>query len=334
MNRLILSTTLALAATPFAVMAEDAPENPNRFSFGPTLGLNFKANFQNSASYFNSVAPASGAGGFANHTYNDGYVLVDSSGNAGGLTINWGYQNASQVVGGTVQFHSAQNQGPSSVNSNPQYGAELVYQRVFDSFPLPCGNWGLETGFGYTKIDLRGNLQGSTADTTDSYALNGAAPGAGYNGGFSGPGNLLGSTPTSLGGNSAAFSGFEKLSGEMYAFRLGPFAEWNFTPELSLAASVGMTVAPTKIDYDYQETATLSGSGATFSASGHSSKTKFLFGPYVGATLRYDFTKQWGVYVGARFQNLTDLQQTTGTRKASFDPGSTFFGTVGASYHF
>jgi hypothetical protein len=328
MNRIILSTTLALAATPFAVRGQDLPENLNRFSFGPTFGMNFKADFRNNASYLNTVNPGPAAGG-ANHTYDDGYVLVDSSGNAGGLTWNWGYQNASQVVGNTMQFHAIQTENPSSVTGNPQYGGELIYQRVIGSLPFMSGDWGLETGFGFTEIDLRENLNGTAI--FDSFPLNGVVPpGAGYNGTYSGPGALLGDTPTRA---TAALTGYQKLSGQMFSLRLGPFAEWNFTRKFSLAASVGLTLAPTTVDYDFSETATLAG-GGTYAASGHSSETKLLYGPYVGGMLRYAFNKSWGVYVGARYQNLTDLSQSIGDRTARLDPGNTVYGTVGASWSF
>ncbi|MEI9960887.1 MAG: hypothetical protein WDM76_07055 [Limisphaerales bacterium] len=60
---------------------------------------------------------------------------------------------------------------------------------------------------------------------------------------------------------------------------------------------------------DFSETATTVG-GGTYAANGHSSKSKLLYGPYVGAMLRYDFTKCWGVFVGAQFQSLTDLKQS------------------------
>jgi hypothetical protein len=68
--------------------------------------------------------------------------------------------------------------------------------------------------------------------------------------------------------------------------------------------------------------------------SGHSSKTELLYGPYVGAMLRYDFDKCWGVYVGARFQNLTDLSQSIGSRTARLDAGATVNLTAGASWRF
>jgi hypothetical protein len=330
MNRIILSTTLALAAaTPFAMRGADSPDNPNRLFLGPRFGLNFKADFRN-----NAVNPGPAAGD-ANHTYNDGYVLVDSSGDAGGLTWNWGYQNASQYnsVNDTMRF--LQSSGPSSVTGNPQYGAELVYQRVVGSLPSSSGCWGLEAAFGFTDLDLRENL--SRTATVDSYSFppnNGVGvlpPSAGYNGTFSGPGALLGDTPTRT---TANLTGYQKLSGQLFGIRLGPFAEWNFTSKLSLDASVGLTLAPALVDYDFSETATLPGGGGTFAESGHSSKAKLLYGPYVGGMLRYAFNKNWGVYAGAQFQNLTDMEQSVGGRTARLDPSVTVYGTVGASWSF
>ena len=335
MKRIIFSTTLALAATPLAMHGADSTDNPNRFFFGPRFGLNFKADFHSDASFFNGVNPGLATGG-ADHTYNDGYVLVDSSGNAGGLTRYWGYQNSSQVVGNTVamQFHAIDSSSPSSATDNPQYGAELVYQRVIGHLPfLSSGCWGLETGFGYTDLDLRDNRSGTVPVTTDTFPLNGVLPpGAGYNGTFSGPGALLGDTPTRT-TESAALTSNQKLSGQMFSIRLGPFAEWNFTHKLSLDASVGLTLAPTMVDYDFSETGSLAG-GGTFEASGHSSKTELLYGPYVSGMLRYDFTKSWGIYVGAQFQSLTDLEQSIGDRTARLDPGATVYVTVGASWRF
>jgi hypothetical protein len=332
MNRIILSTTLALVATPFSMHGEDSLDNPNRFFLGPRFGMNFKADFHNNASYFNAVNPGPATPG-ADHTYNDGYVLVDSSGNAGGLTWNWGYKNSSQVAGDTMQFHAIQSSSSSSATDDPQYGAELIYQRVIGRLPfLSSGRWGLEAGFGFTELDLRDNRSGTMSVTTDTYQLNGVLPpSAGYNGTFVGPGALLGDTPTRT-TEFAALTSHQKLSGQMFSLRLGPFAEWTFTPKLSLAASVGLTLAPTMVDYDFSETVALA--SGTFAESGHSSKTKLLYGPYVGGMLRYNFNKNWGVYVGAQFQNLTDLEQSVGGHTARLDPGATVYGTVGASWSF
>jgi hypothetical protein len=344
MNRIILSTTLALAATPFTMRGQDLPDNPNRWSLGPRFGMNFKADFhlRAIASPANPAANPRIAAGGVDHNYQDGYVLVDSSGNAGGLTWNWGYQNGSQVVGDTMQFHSSQSQSSSlpanhGVTGDPQSGLELVYQRVVGNLPfMSSGRWGLEAGFGYTDIDLHDNRSGTglTTVTTDAFQLNGVLPpGAGYNGTFQGPGTLLGDTPTrTTASYTTAQTSQQRLSGQLYTIRIGPFAEWNFTSKLSLAASVGLTLAPACVDYDFSETT--SSSGGTSVTSGHSSKTDLLYGPYVGGTLRYDFTKHWGVYVGVQFQSLTDLQQSIGTHTARLDPGATVYGTIGAMWSF
>jgi hypothetical protein len=345
MNRIILSSTLALAAaTPFAMRGADVPETDklNRFSLGARFGMNFKADFHNNNRAPLAPSRIGPATGGADHEYQDGYVRLDSSENLGGRTWNWGYQNAGQVVGDTMQFHSTQTRNSAlSANNNdvtgdPQPGLELVYQRVLGSF-ASSGRWGLEAGFGYMDIDLHDNRSGTglTTVTTDAYQLNGVVPpGPGYNGTFEGPGALLGDTPTRTRASSAtSLRSKHELSGELYTLRLGPFVEWNFTPRFSLAVSVGLTLAPASVDYKFTETATPAG-GGTSRATGHSSKSELLYGPYVSGLLRYDFNKSWGIFAGAQFQSLTDLEQSVGGRTARFDPGATVYGTFGASWNF
>ena len=334
MNRILFCTTLTVAAaSPLVLRAQDLPADPNRFSFGPTFGLNYKAEFNNRTAFYNNVNPGAATGG-ANHNYNDGYVLVDSSGNAGGLTGNFGYRNPSQVVGDTLQFHAIHTQNSSSTTGDPQFGAELIYQRVLGAVHFLHGNWGLETGLGVTEIDLRENLSGTVPVLTDTYQLNGIIPpGAGYNGTFNGPGALIGDAPTRT-TTAAALSGYHKLSGQLINLRFGPFVEWNLTCRLSLAVSAGLSLAPTMLDYDFSETVTLPGGGGTYAARGHSSKNELLYGPYAGATLRYDFNRHWGVYIGVRFQNLTDMDQSVGSRTARFDAGLSVNATAGLSWKF
>ncbi|MEO6036463.1 MAG: hypothetical protein ABIQ35_14520 [Verrucomicrobiota bacterium] len=342
MNRIFLSTTLTLAAvSPLSLRAADSLENPNRFSFGPRFGMNFKAAFHNrpAANPGNSASDPGAATGGVDHTYDDGYVLIDSSGNAGGVTWNWGYQNASQVAGDTMQFHARQANASGASNQkgtdDPQYGGEFTYQRVLGLLPLPSARWGLEAAFGFTDLDLRSQQRGagSSTLTTDTFSLNGVLPpGAGYNGTFAGPGALLGDVPTRS-VRAGTLTTRQKLSGQVYGLRFGPFAEWNFTPEFSLSASVGLSLVPASIDYDFSESASITG-GAISSTRGHSSKTELLYGPYVSAMLRYDFSEHWGVFIGAQFQSLNDLKQSSGTHSARLDQGATVFATVGASWRF
>src|SRR5215210_6789659 len=193
MNRILISTslTLAAAAAPAALYGADIPENPNRLSLGPRFGLNFKGVFENRAPAVNPGPATAGA----NHTYNDGYVRVDASGNAAGTMWNWGYDNASQVVGDNMQFHAIQSSGSSrsdrEVTDDPQYGLELTYQRIMGALSFaPSARWGFEAAFGYTDLDIRDNRSatGPVTVTTDSYPLNGVLPPLqGYRGTFNGP---------------------------------------------------------------------------------------------------------------------------------------------------
>jgi hypothetical protein len=326
--------TLA-AATPFTLPGADIPKNPNRLSLGLRFGLNYKADFQNKARFFNSVNPGPATGG-VNHRYDDGYVLVDGSsgGNLGGLTTYWGYQNASQVVGSSMEFHALQASGSSSTTDDPQYGLELNYQRVLGTLPAVSSSlWGLEVGFGYTDLDFCSRERGRAPVITDAFPLGLVLPpSAGYNGTFTGPGALLGDTPVRTLG-SAAVTANQELSGQLFSFRLGPFAEWQLAPKFSLTASAGLTLAPTSLDYDFSDTGTLA-SGVSIAARGHTSKTELLYGPYVGATLRYDYSDHWGVYVGAQYQSLNDLDLSIGSRTARFDPGSTVNLTTGIMWRF
>ena len=343
MNRIVLSTTFALAAaTSFVTRGAEFTENPNRISLGARFGMNFKAGFRNDGPFAPSVNPGPVVGA-ANHTYNDGYVLVDSSGNAGGLTWNWGYQNASQVVGDTMQFNTIQSSSPSGssgheVTSDPQYGAEVTYQRVIGSLPcLGAAHWGLEAAFGYTDLDLRDNRGGTgpVPVTTDTFQLNGVLPpGPGYAGTFLGPGPLLGDLPgRTTTSRTASLTSRRRLSGQIFGIRLGPFAEWNLSRQWSFAASVGLTLAPASVDYDYTESATVAGIG-TLAGSGHSSKSALLYGPYASAVFRFDFNQSWGVFVGAQFQHLTDLEQSVGGHSAKLDQGATIYGVVGVACKF
>ena len=339
MKKIILSTLGLATLSPLALHAADPSDTDgdslNRFSLGARFGLNLKADFRDNAPVLplSSLPPGQ---------YQDGYVLRDSSGNAGGLTWNWGYQNASQVVGNTMQFHDAPSYSATlpgndkGVTDDPQAGVELVYQRILGHLPfVSAGRWGLEAGFAYTDFDLRDNGDGTllTTMTTDSYQLNGVVPpAAGYHGTYNGPGALLGDIPTSSSTSLASsLSSQQKLSGQLYNIRLGPFAEWNFTHKISIAVSVGLALAPAVLDYTFPET---DSSAGVLSTGGQASKTGLLYGPFVGATLRYDFSKHWGVYVGAQFESLTDLDVTSGSHSARLDPGAMVYGTAGVTYRF
>ena len=336
MNRIVLSTTCVLgAAAPLTAQEAETLENPNRFNLGPRIGFNFKANFRNH-SQSNPGAPIGGI----DHTYGDGYVKVDRSGNRGGRTWNWGYDEASQVTGGAIEFHSNQRSTlPFEVDGGedePQYGAELNYQRVFGTFLLG-GRWGFEGGVSYTDLDLSDSrtASGTMTHVTDTYPLNGVVPpGAPYRGTFNGPGPTLGHNPTRTTlTEGATTTSHQELTGYAVGIRVGPFFEWNITEQFGVALSAGLAFAGTSVDYDFSEITRLQ-SGGTITPSGDSHKNDLLYGNYVRAVLRYDFSEHWGVYAGGDFQQLNELEQTAAGRTASLEQDATFFGVAGVSWRF
>ncbi|MFU8849121.1 MAG: hypothetical protein ACNA77_10465 [Opitutales bacterium] len=341
MKRILLTSTLILSAAATALPGATLPENLNRISFGPRVGFNIKAEFSNNPTAFTPgalTAPGDAIGGI-NHEYDDGYVRVDSSGNAGGTTWNWGYVDNTQVVGDTMEFHASQANaahGPSNstAEDDPQYGVELIYQRLVA--PLGhSGLWGWEAAFSFTDLDIDHSSRGTGANTviTDSYALNGVVPPmAPHNGTFAGPGALLGDTPTRT-ITSDTMTSRESLTGEIFAFRFGPFAEWDVGERLSVSLGAGLTLAPTMLDYKFSET-TENALGGTTNNSGSSSKTRLLYGGYINTMLRYDIDGSWGFFAGAQFQNMSSMKLSSGTREARLDQSATLYGTAGLSFQF
>ncbi len=58
---------------------------------------------------FGQCSPGPPSGGGINRCYADGFVYVDSSGNAGGYTWFWSYRSFSQIQDGFLVFHSLSN---------------------------------------------------------------------------------------------------------------------------------------------------------------------------------------------------------------------------------
>ena len=335
MKRILLYTTCLVGVLRSFGQEAEVIENPNRFNLGGRVGFNFKASFRNHS----QSNPGSTVGGI-NHGYDDGYVNVDRTGNSGGRTWNWGYQDAAQVSGGAIEFHSDQRSTvPLELEAGedePQLGLELGYQRIFGTFFF-SGRWGFEGAVSYTDIDLSEERTdgGFVTHVTDSYGLNGVVPPtAPYNGTFNGPGPLLRDRPTrTTQAEGATTTSRQELSGYAVGFRVGPFFEWDLAKRLVLTLSAGLAFAGTGVDYDFAETTTLQGGQQTI-ARGNSHKNDLLYGNYVMAAFRYEFTRHWGLYAGGQFQHLNDLEQTVAGRTARLEQGATYFGVAGVSFRF
>src|SRR5436190_1497673 len=120
---LLMGGTALIAGS--ANAADDWTRN---FRIGMTLGLNIHADFKMGGQF--NLASGNTAG--PDYQFDDGYVKVDSTGNAGGFTSFWGYQNASQhATPDTLLFHSVDSFSTASSGVNrddsPYIGFDMAY---------------------------------------------------------------------------------------------------------------------------------------------------------------------------------------------------------------
>src|SRR6266853_6557249 len=95
-NSLYFGAVLIVLAIAAAKAEEVAT---NRFTVSARLGLNISAKFKGLSLALPPAAPRPTPDGAA-YNYDDGYVLTDISGNFGGQTWYWGYDNSARQISG------------------------------------------------------------------------------------------------------------------------------------------------------------------------------------------------------------------------------------------
>src|SRR5580692_989632 len=111
----VLAGVLLPVSAAFAQLNDDTDRPTQRFGLSYRAGFNITADFRNLGGFPASSSPGPATGGGIDRIYDDGYVRVDSSGNAGGQTWFWGYKNASQIPGNdTVVMHSTLSEPDAS----------------------------------------------------------------------------------------------------------------------------------------------------------------------------------------------------------------------------
>jgi hypothetical protein len=333
---------MLLAAASFAatnvIAQQTATSDPNWISLSPYLGFNISARFKHLGNVSPASQPGPTAGGGVDRTYDDGFVRVDSSGNQGGLTWFWGYNNASQVQGDTLRMHSgasASANGALEKGNDPQMGFELAYGRRLGE--VLRGHWGLEAAFGFTDISIRDNrsLTGTGLLATDAYSLGGIVPPqAPYSGSFSGPGPLIGDAPTrTAASTSLLVTGKRTLDAQLYGLRLGPYFELPITKRFAARLGAGLAVAVVSSDFSFNETAAFA-SGPSVSRSGSNSNNDILAGGYFSGQLSYAVTERTSFFAGAQYQYLGKSSQSAAGGAAVLDLSHGIFVTLGVRLSF
>lgn len=324
-------------SSPPPVQLEKIDRSPwNHFGVDYWMGFNVQAKFT-SGGFATPTPPGPSAGSAVNRTYSDGFVHVDSSGNAGGQTWNWGYQNASQISGGNVLMHAASLTSATSQsdNANPIPGFKFSYIRDFSHGDGE--RWGIKFAFGYMDMNFSssGALNGGEQLITDAYPLHGVVPPlAPYSGSLNGPGAVLGSTPsrtTSTG--VATIAGTRSVDATLYEFQVGPTFALDLTKRLTAEFGAGVAFGVMDSTFTYDETVTATGLG-TLHAAGRTSGTTSSEGGYAEAGLAYRLCNAASVFAGAELQDMGGFNQSTAGHSVQLDFSHSVFLLLGFEVHF
>lgn len=338
-----------------AVRAQDNTQNESPWR--GRLGISYRAAFNISANFtglggFTSMntpgvpgpTPTTGGPGTVVRTYNDGFIGVDVSGNAGGTTTYWGFNSDAQVVGDNVQMHNSSSPATASsgdVGNDPQDGIELSYFQ-----PLGGKNrwhWGVEGGLNWTPIKIQNSrsLAGDVVTVTHAFALNGVVPPVAppaYVGPVNGPGApQLGTVAMDAGTTTqtgaASVTGNRKIEADLFGMRIGPFVEYDLFKRVSLGLDGGFAAGVIDSKFEYNDTVTVTGLGSR-NSSGSDRSSGFLYGGYVCGQFNVNVYKSASVFAGAELNNLNDFTQSSGTAHAQLNLGTAVYVTVGLGFSF
>ena len=336
MKHLLLNSGVALAAVGVGAAAHAQDQNDfwGRFNLSYRAAFNISASFSGVGGY---APPGNGAAG----TYNDGFVGVDSSGNAGGYTTYWGYNSSSQISGNDILMSRSVSSGVNSgdTDSGVHHGVELSYAQ-----PLGGGqhwHWGIEGAVNWTGISISDSraLFGNVVKTTDGYSLGGSIPPvAPYSGPQSGPGTLLQVNPLDSHSvvnqfNAAQITGSRKIDADLYGIRLGPYLELPVCKHLAFELGAGLSVGLVNSDFSYNESVAVTGLPTQIHA-GSGNDFSAVVGGYARAQADVRLTDHFSLNAGVEFDDLGTYDQTVGSETAHLDLSQTIYATAGLSYRF
>jgi hypothetical protein len=344
----VLWLTLATAAALLSQPAAGA-DTTNCLSLSARIGFNVSARFKgldNNLALPLPVATRTTPRGDA-YNYADGYVLTDISGNAGGQTWYWGYDNSSrQISGNNILLSRTTGVGQPSTTTaedNPQWGGEMMDRFLFRS--ERGFNYGLEAAINYTRLSMSDNspLLANLNRLTYPFAFTpgttppAATPAAPYQGSYEGPGFVISDTPgapfpTTVPGG-AVVVGSRELQADLWGVRLGPCLEVPLSQQFDLSVSAGLAAAVPDVQVSWNEAALVNGAaGARLSGSG--SGSTLMVGWYAGANLAWQISEKWSAIAGVQFQDVGTYNHSFGGRDVELNLSSSIFVTLGIGYSF
>jgi hypothetical protein len=306
------------AGDPSAKGAIDMPSAKSRWTFGASFSplLNVESDFSGLGSFNSAFAPQPPGGG-RDYEYEDGYVRVDITGNAMGLTGYWGYDNASQYDAGneTLSFNLTSGLANGRAGETEDYSPGFEIFAYYDmggiaDFQGKPVSWGFKGGLHYAKISTGGSraLTTDVLRITDSYDASGffLFPPPGYRGTIGGNGGLLGDSPTrtqEIIANGGSIATDLDLDVDLITFTVGPYIQIPVAEKFSVSAEAGVSVSIAHGDYEFDTLTSITGLPDQ-AAAGDETRTVILPGLYAGVSAIWQLTDRFGIHGSARYQYI------------------------------
>lgn len=339
-----LAPTVASVGLAADFGAGSAPERSvNRVNLSARFLFNVSAEFAHRATPADP-GPAIDMRGI-DRLYDNGHVRVDDSGNAGGRTWNWAYDDPASLEGTVLHLHSVRSPADGLTQrekDDPQYGFEMTYDRVLTRFPL--GNAGtvhagLRGAFGTTFLDIRhrATVRGVTTGVRDSYDLSGLPliPNAPYRGSAPAPGGplplLIPDAPFDRQTVETPATATQRLQieGELYGFKLGPFFEIPLGRSATFQLQGGLLAILADTDFGFSESLG-TGAGTTF----RTGETDWSWGGFVEGQFGIALTDRWTAFAGAGWQGSGSQSLTAGPTTATLRLGNVVTAFLGVGCGF
>jgi hypothetical protein len=321
----------------FYLIPPDTDDWTRHFHIGGLVGLNVSGNFHLNGNNF-AVSGNNPAKGI----YDDGYVRIDETGNAGGLTSFWGYNNSSQYNASaqTLTMHAITGfsaQESANADAGISGGFDLAYGANYWYWKHARVGW--ELGFDLLPIGIHDDrpISAKANQTTYIFSTGGLIlPEAPYQGGSSGVGPLL---PTAFATNSASgisatANGSRSLNAIIYSVRLGPSFDWDLGSHVDMSLSAGPVLGVVSGEYAFDENVSVNGSGITAHNHGTFDNVGIQYGGYFNATFMYHLTQSVDFFAGAQYTTMNNYSISAPGRSASLNLSGQVYLTAGISWPF
>jgi hypothetical protein len=318
----------------FVRIPADTDDWTRHFRIGALVGMNISASFSTSGSAFGISGndPANGL-------FDDGYVRTDQTGNAGGYTSYWGYNNASQysAANNTLAMHAAtafSTSGSANADGGAFPGFEMAYGDNLWYWKHARVGWELGLGLLPINISENSSMLAKVTQTTFTFNTGGIViPTAPYQGGPGGTGPILSTAYTSTNSTTAGtVASSQSLDVMLYTMRLGPSFYWDLTDHIGMSLGAGPAIGIVSGNYKYDET--IIAGGVSARNAGQIGGTDAVLGGYVNAAVMYHAVDNGDIFVGAQYMPMEDATISGGGREGRLNLGGQLYLSIGINWPF